>query len=222
MFVGIGVGVARHLGIPGEELDGVVDAIKFIYDIRTKDYSEIPVGDRVAVIGMGMTAIDAATQSKRFGAKEVVMVYRRDELEKILHRYRIRHCQTGWLLVCVGLLRQKRFSANRQSQSVSMRRCSFGRRSDASGKRAIVPTGEMITIEADMIIRAAGQIPLRSSSRPRKSRTIRAEFLQTVSKHKPQRCICGRRLCERWQRSRRCCATWKRCCQGNIEYLHSK
>ena len=50
----------------------------FIYDIRDKGYSTVPVGDKVAVIGMGMTAIDAATQAKRLGAKEVTMVYRQN------------------------------------------------------------------------------------------------------------------------------------------------
>ncbi len=69
--------MARQLDIPGEELEGVVDAIHFIYDIRDKGYPTVPVGDKVAVIGMGMTAIDAATQAKRLGAKEVTMVYRR-------------------------------------------------------------------------------------------------------------------------------------------------
>ncbi|HEX7412479.1 MAG TPA: NAD(P)-dependent oxidoreductase, partial [Bacteroidia bacterium] len=82
VFLGIGVGIARELNIPGEELDGVVDAISFIYDLRTNKYAKIAVGDKVAVIGMGMTAIDAATQSKRLGAKEVTMIYRRTENEK--------------------------------------------------------------------------------------------------------------------------------------------
>ncbi len=81
VYVGIGVGLARQLEIPGEELDGVVDAIRFIYDIRTHPYPAIPVGEKVAVIGMGMTAIDAATQAKRLGAKEVTLVYRRTQEE---------------------------------------------------------------------------------------------------------------------------------------------
>ncbi|HET9825385.1 MAG TPA: FAD-dependent oxidoreductase, partial [Chitinophagaceae bacterium] len=81
LYLGIGVGIARNLDIPGEELEGVVDAIGFIYDIRDKGYPSVSVGDKVAVIGMGMTAIDAATQAKRLGAKEVTMVYRRTQEE---------------------------------------------------------------------------------------------------------------------------------------------
>src|SRR5207342_2431700 len=82
VYLGIGVGLARQLDIPGEDLQGVEDAIKFIYDIRNGSYNNVPVGDNVAVIGMGMTAIDAATQAKRLGAKEVTLVYRRTENEK--------------------------------------------------------------------------------------------------------------------------------------------
>ena len=82
VYLGIGVGLARQLDIPGEELDGVEDAIKFIYDIRDKGFDKVAVGDKVAVIGMGMTAIDAATQAKRLGAKEVTLIYSRTENEK--------------------------------------------------------------------------------------------------------------------------------------------
>src|SRR4051812_3142742 len=81
VFLGVGVGLARQLEIPGEELEGVVDAIEFIYGLRSKSFDQIPVGDKVAVIGLGMTAIDAATQAKRLGAKEVTIVYRRTEDE---------------------------------------------------------------------------------------------------------------------------------------------
>ena len=59
----------------------MVDAIRFIYDIRADGYPSVPVGDKVAVIGMGMTAIDAATQARRLGAGEVTMLYRRTEEE---------------------------------------------------------------------------------------------------------------------------------------------
>ncbi len=82
IYLGMGVGLANQLNIPGEGLEGVEDAISFIYNIRSKGYSNVAVGDKVAVIGMGMTAIDAATQAKRLGAKEVTLVYRRSEAEK--------------------------------------------------------------------------------------------------------------------------------------------
>jgi dihydropyrimidine dehydrogenase (NAD+) subunit PreT len=69
VFLAFGVGVARRLDIPGEDLSGVVDAIHFIYDIRANGYPSVPVGDKVAVIGMGMTAIDAATPGPAIRSK---------------------------------------------------------------------------------------------------------------------------------------------------------
>ena len=50
VFLGIGVGLARQLEIPGEELEGVVDAIRFIYDIRNDGYPSVPVGDKVCLL----------------------------------------------------------------------------------------------------------------------------------------------------------------------------
>jgi dihydropyrimidine dehydrogenase (NAD+) subunit PreT len=81
VYLAYGVGLARQLNIPGEDLLGVVDALSFIYDIRNDGYESVSVGDEVVVIGMGMTAIDAATQAKRLGAASVTMVYRRTQEE---------------------------------------------------------------------------------------------------------------------------------------------
>ena len=78
IFLGIGLGPVNSLGVPGEEHPGVVDALRFISDYKT---SSILVGRRVAVIGAGNTAIDAATAAVRLGAEEVHILYRRGETE---------------------------------------------------------------------------------------------------------------------------------------------
>ncbi|HXB39084.1 MAG TPA: NAD(P)-dependent oxidoreductase [Bacteroidia bacterium] len=158
VFLGIGVGVARELSIPGEELDGVVDAISFIYDLRTNDYSKISIGDKVAVIGMGMTAIDAATQSKRLGAKEVTMIYRRTENEKPctdveLDLAKLDGCTFVWLASPKEIIGEAG-----KAKKLICSKMKLGD-PDASGRRAPVDTGETFTIEVDMIIKAAGQIP---------------------------------------------------------------
>lgn len=78
VFLGIGLGRTPRLGLPGEDLAGVRDAVDFIADLRqVADLSALPVGRRVVVIGGGMTAVDAAVQSRLLGADEVHMVYRR-------------------------------------------------------------------------------------------------------------------------------------------------
>lgn len=78
VFLGVGLAQSNDLGIDGEELDGVVNAIEYISELRqVDDKSTLPVGRDVVVIGGGMTAIDVAVQSKRLGAEQVHMVYRR-------------------------------------------------------------------------------------------------------------------------------------------------
>ncbi len=78
VFLGVGLGLSNDLGIEGENLDGVVNAIRYIADLRqADDKTELPVGRDVIVIGGGMTAIDVAVQSKRLGAEQVHLVYRR-------------------------------------------------------------------------------------------------------------------------------------------------
>lgn len=158
VFMGIGVGIARELDIPGEELEGVVDAISFIYNLRTSDYSKIAVGDNVAVIGMGMTAIDAATQSKRLGAKEVTMIYRRTENEKPctdveLDLAKLDGCSFIWLTSPKEIIGE-----NGKVKQLVCSKMKLGE-PDASGRRAPVDTGETFTIDVDMVIKAAGQIP---------------------------------------------------------------
>jgi dihydropyrimidine dehydrogenase (NAD+) subunit PreT len=79
IFIGIGLGSAARLRIPGEDLPEVVDALDFITQIRTRPHDSIPLGRRIAVIGAGNTAIDAVTQSLRLGAESAVIIYRRGE-----------------------------------------------------------------------------------------------------------------------------------------------
>lgn len=78
VFLGIGLSGVNGLGIEGEDLAGVEDAVQFIAALRqAADKSEVPVGRRVVVLGGGMTAIDAAIQAKLLGAEEVTICYRR-------------------------------------------------------------------------------------------------------------------------------------------------
>jgi glutamate synthase (NADPH/NADH) small chain len=158
VYLGMGVGLANKLNIPGEEMDGVEDAISFIYNLRTKGYPNVPVGDKVAVIGMGMTAIDAATQAKRLGAKEVTMVYRRTEAEKNctqaeLDIAMLDGCKIQWLAAPAAIAGE-----NGKVKALVCDVMKLGA-PDFSGKPAPERTGETVTIECDMIIKATGQSP---------------------------------------------------------------
>jgi glutamate synthase (NADPH/NADH) small chain len=87
VFVGVGLGSTNRLGIPGEDLPGVVDALTFIEHLKTHPYRETSVGRHVVVIGGGNTAIDAVTQAKRLGAASATIVYRRGETDMPCYHY---------------------------------------------------------------------------------------------------------------------------------------
>ena len=158
VYLGIGVGLARRLEIPGEELNGVMDAIGFIYNIRTRSHQDVVVGDKVAVVGMGMTAIDAATQAKRLGAKEVTLVYRRTQeempcTETELNLARLDGCSIQWLASPREIVGE--------NGKVKQLVCNIMKMGppDSGGRRAPVETSETLTLNVDMVIKAAGQIP---------------------------------------------------------------
>ena len=89
VFLAVGLGKTNSLGIAGEDLDGVIDALAFIEQVKTRDWKNIKIGKSVAVIGAGNTAIDAVTQAKRLGAERVMLVYRRTEKDAPAYDYEI-------------------------------------------------------------------------------------------------------------------------------------
>jgi glutamate synthase (NADPH/NADH) small chain len=158
VYLAVGVGLARKLNIPGEHLDGVVDAIGFIYNLRNSNLNEVPVGEKVVVIGMGMTAIDAATQAKRLGASEVTMLYRRshDEMpctQVELDIAKLDGCEIVWLAAPKEVL-----GTEGKVTSLIVEKMKLGD-PDESGRRSPVSTGVTFEIETDMVIKAAGQMP---------------------------------------------------------------
>lgn len=158
VFLAFGVGLARQLQIPGEELEGVVDAISFIYNLRSNNFNTIPVGNKVTVIGLGMTAIDAATQAKRLGAEEVTIIYRRTEDEMPctqveLDIAKLDGCHVEWLTAPVVIN-----GHDGKVNEIVCRRMQLGE-IDERGRRTPIETDELISFETDMVIKAAGQVP---------------------------------------------------------------
>jgi glutamate synthase (NADPH/NADH) small chain len=158
VFLAFGVGLARRLDIPGEDLEGVVDALRFIYAIRTDGFPAVPIGDKVVVIGMGMTAIDAATQARRLGAGEVTLVYRRTDAEmpctqKELEIARLDGCRIHWLAAPGEVI-----GFGGRVTGVKCEKMRLGP-PDSAGRLSPQPTGETFNLEADMVIKATGQMP---------------------------------------------------------------
>ncbi|MBY4892564.1 NAD(P)-dependent oxidoreductase [Rhodobacteraceae bacterium N5(2021)] len=150
VFLGMGLSGVNALRSEGEDRAGVMDAVEFIEDLRqADDLAALPVGRNVVVIGGGMTAIDAAVQSKLLGAENVTVVYRRDRDAMPASRYE------QDLAASKGV----RFIFNAMPISVqgngaaTALRCEYTR---AEG-RSLTGTGETFDIPADQVLKAIGQ-----------------------------------------------------------------
>lgn len=157
VFLGVGLGNTQGLGMPGEELEGVVDALTFIEHLKTKAYGTFRVPQRVLVVGAGNTAVDAATQARRLGAEQVAFVYRRSEEEAPAYDYEIEiarkdGCQFHWLSAPVRVVGE-----NGKVAGLECVRMELGEK-DASGRRGVKPVkGSEHVIPCDLVIKALGQ-----------------------------------------------------------------
>lgn len=158
IFVGVGVGDTRELGIPSEELAGVQDALSFIEHLKTHPYTATEVGNDVIVVGAGNTAIDAATQAKRLGAERVTIVYRRGEEEMPAYPYEYElakrdGCEFRFFTV------PKRVLGEEFVTGLECVRAELGA-PDARGRRSPVEIpGSEHVITCDMLLKATGQLP---------------------------------------------------------------
>jgi glutamate synthase (NADPH/NADH) small chain len=91
IFLGVGLGAARRLGIPGDEHRDVIDALEFIARYKTADPPQVAAS--VAVIGAGNTAIDAANAARRLGAENVAILYRRSERHMSAFAFEYEHAK---------------------------------------------------------------------------------------------------------------------------------
>jgi glutamate synthase (NADPH/NADH) small chain len=140
--------------VPGEDLEGVQDAIEFIATLRqSADLSTLPVGRRVVVIGGGMTAVDAAVQSKLLGAQSVHMVYRRGPESMSATTAEQEWAQTHGVTLHHWLAPLEIVAHRADGRHVGAVR--FARQALVNGK--LVPTGETQTRSADMVLKAIGQ-----------------------------------------------------------------
>jgi dihydropyrimidine dehydrogenase (NAD+) subunit PreT len=91
VFLGVGLGAIHRLGIPGESLTGVTNALDYIAEYKSGEVTEAP--RHVVVIGAGNTAIDAANAAVRLGAKDVYMVYRRGPEQMSAFEFEYQHAK---------------------------------------------------------------------------------------------------------------------------------
>lgn len=152
VFLGFGLGGVNQLGLDNEQVEGVIDAVKYIAALRQADKkSELPVGRKVLVIGGGMTAIDIATQIERLGAEEVTIAYRRGPEQMGASGYEQDFARTGGVTIRHWLTPVKLLLADGRVSGVEFEYTALG----PDGK--LVGTGETRALQADIVFKAIGQ-----------------------------------------------------------------
>lgn len=167
VFIGVGAGLPRFLGVPGENLIGVYSANEFLTRVNLmKAYlndADTPVldvaGKRVVVFGGGNTAMDGARTAQRLGAGEVRVLYRRTEEEMPARLEEIRHAREEGIVFEFLVSPTKLTGNDGMLKGVMLQRMQLGE-PDESGRRRPEPiSGETTTVEADLAIVAIGNRP---------------------------------------------------------------
>ena len=167
VFVGTGAGLPQFLGIPGENLNGVMSANEFLTRVNLMRGYEFPqadtpvrVGKRVAVIGAGNTAMDAVRTSLRMGAEKAMIVYRRSEKEMGARVEEYHHAieegvEFHWLTAPLEILG----NGDGWVRALKCQRMKLGPK-DASGRARPVPIeGSEFELEVDNVVLAIGTTP---------------------------------------------------------------
>ncbi|MER9602466.1 NAD(P)-dependent oxidoreductase [Mesorhizobium sp. M0243] len=151
VFLGMGLGGVNALRADGEEADGVINAVEFIAELRqASDLSGLPVGRRVVVIGGGMTAIDAAVQSKLLGAEEVTICYRRGQEHMNASEFEQDLAAANGVSIRHWLQPKRVIAEGGKVTAVELEYTAL------NGDR-LAGTGETLTLVADQVFKAIGQ-----------------------------------------------------------------
>lgn len=166
VFIGSGAGLPRFMGIPGENLPGVLSANEFLSRVNLmkayREDSDTPIrrSKKVAVVGGGNVAMDAARCALRLGADEVTIIYRRSEKELPARREEVEHAKEEGIVF--RLLSNPVEIISGEDGTASAVKCiemELGE-PDASGRRRPVEKpGSEFTVEADTVIMAIGTSP---------------------------------------------------------------
>ncbi len=166
VFIGSGAGLPRFMGIPGENLKGVFSANEFLTRINLmKAYrpdSETPVwrGQRVAVVGGGNVAMDAARCAKRLGAQEVSIVYRRSMDEIPARQEEIHHAiEEGILFRTLTNPVEILGDEHQNVKGLTCVEMTLGEPDEQGRRRPIVKPDSEHTLAMDTVIMAIGTSP---------------------------------------------------------------
>ncbi len=156
VFLGLGAQAGRRLEVSGEEAEGVVSAVDFLRTVRRD--GKAAVGKRVAVVGGGYTAVDAARTAVRLGAEEVFLCYRRTRDEMPAIPEEVWEAEEEGVRVIYLVAPMEVMTKSKRASGLRMLIHTLGE-PDASGRRRPDPVAQSeFTLACDMIVNAFGQI----------------------------------------------------------------
>ncbi len=156
VFLAIGTQAGMKLNVPGEDLNGAINAVDFLRDISLGKYVEI--GETVAVVGGGNSAIDAARTAKRLGAKEVVVLYRRSREEMPALPSEVEEAEKDGVKFNFLVAPKQIIGENGRAKAIECIRMQLGE-PDESGRRRPVPVpNSEHQYQVDTVIPALGQV----------------------------------------------------------------
>ena len=157
VFIAVGAHRSLELGIPGENANGVVHGVSFLREVNLG--REVRLGRRVAIIGGGNAAIDAARSTIRLGAEKIFILYRRSRVEMPASDEEIEAALVEGVEIQYLVAPSEVLVEDGKVVGIKCVRMELGA-PDASGRRRPTPIpGSEFDIEADMVIPAIGQAP---------------------------------------------------------------
>lgn len=164
IFICSGAGLPKMMGIPGENLNGVFSANEFLTRVnlmgagRNDSVTPLKIGKKVAVIGGGNVAMDAARTAVRVGFEEVSILYRRTEKELPARLEEIRHAKEEGVQFKLLHAPVEIYDKDGYVDGMKFEIMELGE-PDASGRRRPVGTGQYVTEDVDTVIVALGTGP---------------------------------------------------------------
>jgi len=155
VFVAVGAHKSRKLGIEGEELEGVVDALEFLWKVNMQQ--KVSLGKKVAVIGGGNVAVDAARTALRHGAEETVILYRRSREELPANPWEAMEAEKEGVKIKFLVTPLKILEKDGNAVRLECIKMKLGELDETGRKRPIPVEGSEFSLELDMVIVAIGE-----------------------------------------------------------------
>lgn len=155
VYIAVGASKGMTMGIPGEKSRGVISALDFLRKVRVGE--KVAVGNRVAVIGGGFTAVDSARTAVRLGARDVYLLYRRTREEMPAYVEEVAEAEEECVKIMYLVAPREIHTARGKVASITMANHVLGDADSSGRRRPLAVDKAEFTLPVDQVIVAIGQ-----------------------------------------------------------------